>query len=179
MEKNRRADTKSAFQANRRSETDLLDVSLATPGLIQEFDMSKTRVGSEKSSLGGMSVSADPSADVYDSFENAERGSPADESETDDWLRPHVSRRLSSKTPTEEVLLEPEEEDQESLDQQADVIGGSALERDPARSDSSRILQIIRPNGHWNKRLIYGVLGVVLVFVIFGLGGGSKNKKVC
>ena len=67
MEKSRKPDAKSAFQADGQSETDLRDVSLATPGLIQEIDRSGTRAGPGKASLRRATGDADSSGGLLES----------------------------------------------------------------------------------------------------------------
>ena len=172
MEKSRKPDAKSAFQAEGQSETDLQDVSLATPGLIQEIDRSGTRAGPGKASLRRATGDADSSGGL---LESEEMRDPEEDLEIDDWVTPQVSRHVSDTTLAQE--FNPEAEEKEFLGEQGRPIPESVQEQSDPRPGESRILQIIRPNGHWNKRLIYGVLGAVLIFVILGLGGGSRNKK--
>jgi hypothetical protein len=72
---------------------------------------------------------------------------------------------------------EVEETGEKSSYQSEEPTVAFSPERDRAIPGRSRLAEILRPNGHWNKRLIYGVLGTLLVFAMFGLGGGSKDQK--
>jgi hypothetical protein len=98
-----------------------------------------------------------------------------EEDEVNDWITPQVTR------------YEPEEEPTEEPDTGVAAPGARSAEeqetdefipqRDQRIAKRSRLEEIFRPNGHWNKRLIFGVLGALLVFAMFGLGGGSKSQK--
>jgi hypothetical protein len=81
------------------------------------------------------------------------------------------------ETEVENLEAEPgerREKESNKSEEEALVLNAEQIRTTQGRS---RVADIIRPNGHWNKRLIFGALGAVLVFVMFGLGGSSKSKK--
>jgi hypothetical protein len=97
--------------------------------------------------------------------------------EGDDWITPHVTRPDSTETEAEEYEIESGkggEKESNKPEEEALVFNA---EQNRTAQGRSRMADIIRPNGHWNKRLIFGALGAVLVFVMFGLGGSSKSQK--
>ena len=98
-----------------------------------------------------------------------------EEDEVNDWITPQVTRYEPEEAPTEEsdAAVEATEE-RPAYEQETDEF---TPQRDQRIAKRSRLEEIFRPNGHWNKRLIFGVLGALLVFAMFGVGGGSKSQK--
>jgi hypothetical protein len=94
--------------------------------------------------------------------------------EGEDWITPQVTRPNLTEIEIEDVEPEPGKEEKDRPEEEIIVF---EAEQSRAAQRSSRVAEIIRPNGHWNKRLIFGTLGAVLVFVLFGLGGSSKSQK--
>jgi hypothetical protein len=121
---------------------------------------------------------ADNPGRVSDDSSNEEacdHGDTGKSSEISDWITPNVKMYEPEVAPFEESEAEEARaESRYNVEEQAVPL---LPERGRATLHRSRLLEILRPNGHWNKRLIYGALGTLLVFAMFGLGGGSKGQK--
>ena len=92
----------------------------------------------------------------------------------DDWITPQVTRPNSTETESEDVETDEGEEEPYKPKEEITVLN---TEQSRTAQGGSRLFEVLRPNGHWNKRLIFGALGAALVFVMFGLGGSSKSQK--
>lgn len=96
--------------------------------------------------------------------------------EADDWITPQVTRPNSTEGESEVVEVETDEGEKEPYKPKEEITVFNT-EQSRTAQGRSRLVEVLRPNGHWNKRLIFGALGAVLVFVMFGLGGSSKSQK--